>query len=130
MKYLSIILLVLCCACEKDYTPKQDIVFEVTVDAYTATFKNQTTGGKSYKWDFGDGQTSTDENPSHTYAGKGKYVPTFQITMNDGSVREGSTVLRISKSTAVKLTDNTLSDWDTVTHNVLTVNAVNNVFRK
>src|SRR5688572_15580511 len=130
MKYISLILLVVLCACEKDYTPKKDIVFEVAVDGYTASFKNQTTGGKSYKWDFGDGQTATDENPTHTYSGKGKYVPTFQLTLNDGAVLEGSTVLRISKSTAVKLTDNTLNDWDTVTYNVLNVSAANNVFKK
>jgi hypothetical protein len=131
MKYIYVFLIVVLSACEKDdYTPKTDIVFEVAVDGYTASFKNQTSGGRSYKWDFGDGQTSTDENPVHTYAGKGKYVPTFQITMNDGSMHEGSTVLRISKSTAVKLNDNALSDWDTVTHNVITSGAGGGIFKK
>jgi hypothetical protein len=57
-------------------------------------------------------------------------VPTLQLTLNDGAVLEGSTVLRISKSTAVKLNDNSLNDWDTVTHNVLNVSAANNVFKK
>jgi hypothetical protein len=130
-KLLSVFLLVLFCACKKDdYTPKPDIVFDVAVDGYKVSFKNQTTGGTSYKWDFGDGQTATEENPVHTYAGKGKYVPTFYITMGNGAVHEGSTVLRISKSTAVKLNDNSLSDWDTVTHNVVNAGAGGGIFKK
>lgn len=31
-------------------------------------FTNLSTGAQSYLWDFGDGNTSTDENPTHTYA--------------------------------------------------------------
>jgi PKD repeat protein len=40
-------------------------------------FTNTTHGGypeRSYTWDFGDGNTSTDENPSHTYSAKGEYT--------------------------------------------------------
>ena len=50
---------------------------------------------------------------------KAKYVPTLSATSSAGMKAEASTVLHISKSTAVKLDDNTLSDWDTVTHNVV-----------
>lgn len=131
IKHTLLLSFVFFAACKKDdYTPKPDIVFDVTVDGYKVAFKNQTSGGVSYKWDFGDGQSSTEENPVHTYAGKGKYVPTFYITMGNGAVHEGSTVLRISKSTAVKLNDNALSDWDTVTHNVITSGAGGGIFKK
>lgn len=33
----------------------------------TVTFSNGSTGGNSYFWDFGDGSTSVEENPSHTF---------------------------------------------------------------
>lgn len=33
----------------------------------------------SYSWDFGDGQTSTDADPIHIYAKKGKYTITLKI---------------------------------------------------
>ncbi|MBU3658702.1 MAG: T9SS type B sorting domain-containing protein [Flavobacteriales bacterium] len=33
----------------------------------TVTFSNASTGGNTYFWDFGDGNTSTEINPSHTF---------------------------------------------------------------
>lgn len=33
----------------------------------------------SYAWDFGDGQTSTQQNPSHTYANPGNYSVTLTV---------------------------------------------------
>lgn len=40
---------------------------------------NKQTGMDSVKWNFGDGGTSTDLNPSHTYAGAGNYIVTLTI---------------------------------------------------
>ncbi|MBZ0098156.1 MAG: PKD domain-containing protein, partial [Taibaiella sp.] len=37
-------------------------------------FTNKSVNGTSYTWHFGDGQTSTDANPSHTYNDTGKYL--------------------------------------------------------
>ena len=54
-----------------------------------------------------------------TYPGKGKYVPTLFATNAAGSTDSGSTVIHISKASDVSLTDNSLSDWDSVTHNVV-----------
>ncbi|SNR81152.1 T9SS type B sorting domain-containing protein [Hymenobacter mucosus] len=36
--------------------------------------------GKTYAWTFGDGSTSTEENPVHTYATPGNYTVTLRIT--------------------------------------------------
>lgn len=41
---------------------------------FTANFSNTTTGAVSYEWSFGDGNTSTLQNPSHTYAASGTYT--------------------------------------------------------
>jgi len=38
----------------------------------------------SYFWDFGDGATSTSQNPQHTYTVPGKYVATLTVTDNLG----------------------------------------------
>jgi len=113
-------LLLVLASCKKDsHAVAPDPFYEVTVDGLTATFTNKSTHATSYKWDFGDGSSSTDSSPVHTYPGKGKYVPTLYATGTGGTIREASTVLHISKGSSIKLDDNTLSDWDTVTHNVV-----------
>ncbi|TGD78425.1 gliding motility-associated C-terminal domain-containing protein [Hymenobacter wooponensis] len=38
--------------------------------------------GKTYAWTFGDGSTSTEENPVHVYATPGNYTVTLRITTN------------------------------------------------
>jgi gliding motility-associated-like protein len=47
---------------------------------FTVNFTNASTGGKSYRWDFGDGTTSTDQNPSHTYTTEGTFTVTSVVT--------------------------------------------------
>ncbi|MBN2680895.1 MAG: PKD domain-containing protein [Bacteroidales bacterium] len=39
----------------------------------TVLFTNQTEGATNFFWDFGDGQTSNEENPEHTYTEFGEY---------------------------------------------------------
>ena len=39
----------------------------------TVNFTNTSSGSSTQSWDFGDGNTSTLANPSHTYAGPGNY---------------------------------------------------------
>ncbi len=51
-------------------------------------FSNGSTAGSNpgalaYAWDFGDGNSSTDENPSHTYAAAGDYVVTLTVSQDD-----------------------------------------------
>ncbi len=40
----------------------------------------------SWSWDFGDGTTSTAENPTHTFANTGTYNVSIQITDTEGTV--------------------------------------------
>ncbi|QNK61080.1 PKD domain-containing protein [Pedobacter sp. PAMC26386] len=117
-------------SCKKNENKRlTDLSYEVEVTGNQVTFRSITTGITSYKWDFGDGQTSTEANPVHTYPGKGKYVPTLYATVG-GRSAEASTVLRIAKSSPVKINDKTLADWDNVTANVITSGAKGGIFRK
>ncbi|NME70881.1 DUF2341 domain-containing protein [Flammeovirga aprica] len=62
-------------------------VGEVCVNEST-NFSNTTfydgTSTLSYSWDFGDGQTSIEENPSHTYSTPGVYQVSVSVTTDDG----------------------------------------------
>lgn len=119
----AIVFALLLFGCKKevqDPHPLIDVVFTTTIDGYDVTFNNTTQGGTSYKWDFGDGETSSDKSPTHTYASKGKFVPTLYVTTANGAVVEGSTVLRISKTSPVKLDDNSFADWADVSTIVFT----------
>jgi len=129
----SLIAIITCClfSCKKDKVQSSiDVIYTVNVDGLTVTFTNQTKGVTSYKWDFGDGATSTDPNPVHTYAEKGKFVPTLYVSTASGQTFEGSTVIRLSKGSPVKLDDNTLADWDTLNANVIVSGAKGGIFRK
>ncbi len=44
------------------------------------TFLNNSTNGNTYFWNFGNGQTSTQANPTHVYAATGNYTVTLTVT--------------------------------------------------
>jgi PKD repeat protein len=48
----------------------------------TVSFSSAGSGATSYVWDFGDGNSSTQTNPSHTYSSSGIYVVTLTGTLN------------------------------------------------
>jgi PKD repeat protein len=47
-------------------------------------FTNESTGALSYFWEFGDGNTSTEENPTHVYEEPGIYTPTLTAYSENG----------------------------------------------
>lgn len=61
--------------CKKDFQP--EACFTTSNNQYTIydniEFDNCTSEGSTYKWDFGDGTTSTQINPVHKYDQPGEY---------------------------------------------------------
>ncbi|MCB9451774.1 MAG: PKD domain-containing protein [Anaerolineaceae bacterium] len=56
-------------------------------------FTNQSSGENlSYAWDFGDGATSTEVNPNHTYSAAGTYTATLQINGTGGTDSAQATI--------------------------------------
>jgi len=58
----------------------------------TVQFTDDSVDGSSpveaWTWDFGDGETSTEENPSHVYENAGTYNVSLTVTSDDGSDEE------------------------------------------
>lgn len=73
----------------KRYTFLPDIEFKVAQSICapnsTVQFVNNTGNGISYRWDFGDGATSTAENPTHAYSTIGNYDVRLIATNVNGS---------------------------------------------
>lgn len=57
----------------------------------TVSFTNNSINGSSYLWNFGDGTTSTLQNPSHTYTNPGTY--SVQLITNGSSLCNNSDTL-------------------------------------
>ena len=49
-------------------------------------FINQSTGASSFYWEFGDGNTSSVENPAHTYENSGTYTVKLRAIVDGCSV--------------------------------------------
>lgn len=52
-------------------------------DPLTRNFIDQSVGANTWNWKFGDGNTSQEQNPSHTYSSPGSY--TVSLTVTNGS---------------------------------------------
>ena len=59
--------------------------FSYTTDGGTVSFVNASTGGFNYVWDFGDGNTSNETNPTHTYLATGEYEVVLSVTNDCGT---------------------------------------------
>lgn len=63
--------------------PHADFFFEIY--ALTVNFTDHSTSAIIYLWNFGDGTTSTDKDPAHTYASSGDYNVCLQVQNNCGT---------------------------------------------
>ena len=73
--------------------PVPTAAFTVSTAPLVASFIDQSTGSiDSRSWDFGDGASSTDQNPTHDYANQGDYTVTLTVTGPGGSDTETQTV--------------------------------------
>jgi Zn-dependent metalloprotease len=67
----------------------------------TVKFTNNSTNATTYKWDFGDGGTSTDKDPSHDFTKVGTYTVTLTSTGNSCSNKATPVVIKIDNCTGI-----------------------------
>ena len=101
--------------------------FNNAVTGKTVTFTDNSVGDTTitnWSWDFGDGNTSTIQNPTHTYANDSTYQ--VCLTVSDGCATD-NTCTAITIST-VSITENNLNDltvFPVPTKETLHINGLN-----
>jgi uncharacterized repeat protein (TIGR01451 family) len=75
--------------------PAPAAAFTSSSNLFQASFTNQSTAqsGATYAWDFGDGNSSTMQSPSHTYLASGNYLVCLAVNDVCGSVTHCDTVI-------------------------------------
>jgi PKD repeat protein len=74
-------------SCEDPILPTADFTFSpAEVEIYQeVTFTNTSSDSDSFAWDFGDGESSTEENPTHVYTTGGTYTVKLIASNIEGS---------------------------------------------
>jgi serine protease len=82
--------------------------FSFTGDRLTFSFTDESevngcsaTAIVAWAWDFGDGSTSNEQNPSHTYAEPGDYVVTLTVTDDNGESASASQTVTATRPAPV-----------------------------
>ncbi len=114
MKIKTFLMVALCAAtvlwsCKKDEQVTPEVVADFTFESGTegaVTFKNASENATSYAWDFGDGNKSTEESPTHTYTKDSTYTIKLTATNAGGSDEETKTIAIKLKGTDTQLIAN------------------------
>jgi len=118
-------------ACEDDdpekialYLPVADFSYEIFDMKVVLTDKSENV--VSYYWTFGDGETSTEQNPTHIYKEKDKYSVELTVTGENGKTSSKKVTADLSDGSGpapgeqVNITlDGNFDDWDEVPTNRL-----------
>ncbi|PKR79422.1 hypothetical protein CW751_15210, partial [Brumimicrobium salinarum] len=71
-----------------DFSPSDVCLSATTTFTNESNISNAFTNNSltSWDWDFGDGNSSNQENPTHTYANSGDYITNLSVTSNHNCV--------------------------------------------
>jgi len=76
----------------------------------TVAFTDASTGASSWSWVFGDGATSAEQNPAHTFTTVGTYTVTLTVTNDGGSASKSMTITVNPKKPVARFDQNKYSD--------------------
>jgi PKD repeat protein len=84
-----------------DVDPVADFVASPVsgIEPLSVTFRDLSTsydGISSWLWDFGDGESSTEQNPTHVYAQDGTYSVSLLVTDDDDETDEDMTYVEVA----------------------------------
>lgn len=104
--------------CKDEEVPAPDPVAKFSVSGgncdapCTVNFTNTSENANSYEWNFGDGNSSTVESPSHTFTSGGTYSVVLKAINADGVEKSTSQTVSINaKSSLTKTQKLTAKPW-------------------
>jgi PKD repeat protein len=90
----------------ENYSPNAD--FSYSTSGLTVNFADQSSDFDgsvvAWHWEFGDNETSTDQNPVHTYAASGTYNVKLTVTDNEGAFGSTSQSVTVSDGSSANIT--------------------------
>lgn len=121
---LSIGVFSACSSDDSEDDPKPVATFQFAVsgeNSLQVTFSNFSQNATSYAWDFGDNAgTSTEKNPTYTYADGGTYTVKLTATNSTGSADHSKEVTVINPSAENYILNGEFDDesvWTIIQHN-------------
>jgi len=119
IQFLALTTLIFVSACKKDDPlPTADFSFSGTCTApCQVSFTNLSKDATSYSWNFGDGGSSTETNPAHSFSSGGSYTVTLTATGSGGTATKSQTVSIAAANldryvNSVRVLNVTSSNWD------------------
>jgi parallel beta-helix repeat protein len=88
------------------FTAPTGIIAGISADFSSSCSENAV----SYEWDFGDGGTSTQANPSHTYSEAGSFTVTLTVTNSESDTDEDSKNVSVTAPQVIEHSGNIASD--------------------
>lgn len=70
--------------------------FDYAVDGLKVSFTDKSANATSYKWDFGDGESSKEASPRHEYASAGEYTVKLTVANADGVTAKKEATLTLA----------------------------------
>jgi len=123
---VGLLLFIIGCSEEDPLLPLPEVNFETEPEIIEVgkpvLFENLTTNASSYKWDFGDGQTSTAINPTITYDESGSFTITLVAFTDDNQsdslsreIDVGERVMKELYINGIPFLNEEDMDWDDAT---------------
>ena len=95
-------------------------------DPFAYSFKDESIGAQIWLWDFGDGMTSTQESPSHTYAATGKFIVSLTVTNDNCSYKKIDSMNVIKENPSFNITGSAHNcKYDSINFSATNYNADN-----
>ncbi len=79
------------------FSPTNPVVDETV--QFTDESEDETNNIDTWEWEFGDGTTSTEQNPTHTYSSEGTYTVTLKVMDAPGKTDMKSKDITVQQST-------------------------------